>query len=225
VNSVPWQTVQSEHQDVFSRQLVTVLDPSNRASEAFRILRTSLFSALADSPPQAIVVTSPGRAEGKSTVCANLGVVLAQAGNRTLLVDCNLREPAVHSIFGLPITPGIEKVIDGARDSEEIYQEPIPNLKVLTAGVAPPISTEVLGSQRFLEFLVSARQEFEYVLLDSPSATLVSDPALLATQADGVLLVLNARKTSRKDLHAAVRILAAAGAFVLGTVMNDLREI
>jgi receptor protein-tyrosine kinase len=183
-----------------------------------------LLYTLADSPSPAIVVTSPGRAEGKSTVCANLAVVLAQAGNRTLLVDCNLREPALHRIFGLPSAPGIAEVIDGTCNPEEIYQEPVSGLKVLTAGDTPPNPTQVLESRRFLEFLVRARREFECVLIDSPPAALVSDPTVIATQVDGVLLVVDAQKTRRKDLHAAVSILTTGGAFVLGTVMNALRE-
>jgi capsular exopolysaccharide synthesis family protein len=228
VNWVPWQSTKfdtkSTREHEVSRQLVTVLDPTNPASEAYRILRTSLLSALADSSSQAIVVTSPGQAEGKSTVCANLGVVLAQAGNRTLIVDCNLREPAIHRMFGLPGTPGIAEVIDDTCDLEEVYQEPLSGLKVLTAGGTLPNPTEALSSQRFLQLLVSARQEFEYVLLDSPPATTFSDPTILATQGDGVLLVLDAQKTDRKSLLRAARILTAAGANILGTVVNDLRE-
>jgi capsular exopolysaccharide synthesis family protein len=229
VKSVPWQTTKfsarSAGEDEFSGRLVTVLDPTNPASEAYRILCTSLLYTLAGSSLQAaIVVTSPGRAEGKSTVCANLGVVLAQAGNRTLILDCNLREPAIHRIFGLPITPGIAEVIGDNCDLEEACQEPLSGLKVLTAGATIPKPTEVLSSQRFLELVVNARQEFDYVLIDSPPTANLPDPGIIATQGDGVLLVLDAQKTDRKNLHRAARTLNAAGANILGTVMNDLRE-
>jgi capsular exopolysaccharide synthesis family protein len=208
-----------------SGRLVTVLDPTSAASEAYRALRTSLLFAQVDTPPRLIVVTSPGSAEGKSTVCANLGVVLAQAGKSILIIDCDFRRPVMHEIFGLKNTSGMTDLLLEEDSLEGIYQEPLPDwdLKVLTAGPIPPNPAELLSSRRFSEFLASVRERFNYVLLDSSPMGLVSDPAILATQADGVLLTLDAQSTSKGDVRRAVRGLRAVGANVLGTVMNNLK--
>jgi receptor protein-tyrosine kinase len=208
-----------------SGSLVTVLDPDSVASEAYRTLRTSLIYALVDPPPRVIVVTSPGTAEGKSTVCANLGVVLAQAGKSTLIIDCDFRKPVIHKIFGLNNTRGITDVLLREQSLQTIYQEPLPSvdLKVLSVGPIPPDPAELLSSRRLSEPLASVREQFDYVLIDSSPMGLVSDPTILATQADGVLLTLDAQRTRKGDVRQAVRSLRAVGANVLGTVMNNAR--
>jgi len=214
--------------DNLSGYLVAVLDPTGTATEAYRTLRTSLLYALVDdTPPKVIVVTSPDySARGKSTVCANLGVVLAQAGKNTLIVDCDFRRPVMHEIFGLRGTQGITDILAGGHSPQEAYQEPLPDLclKILTVGTLPPNPTELLSSQRLSEFLASVREEFDYVLIDSPPTGLASDTAVLATQGDGVLLTLDAKKTRKGDVRRTVRSLTAVGATVLGTVMNNVKK-
>ena len=211
-----------------SGRLVAVLDPAGAASEAYRNLRTSLlYTPVDDAPPQVIVVTSPDYStQGKSTVCANLGVVLAQAGKNTLIIDCDLRRPVMHEIFGLRSIPGMADILAGGHSPQEAYQEPLPDLclRALTAGTPKPNPTELLGSRRFSEFLASAREEFDHVLIDSPPTGSVSDPAVLATQGDGVLLALDVKKTRKGDVRRAVRGLTAVGANVLGTVMDNVKK-
>lgn len=216
-----WAQREEARKDDPSGGLVTILDPTSGASEDYRTLRTSLLYALVDSPPKALVITSPDTREGKSTTCANLGVVLAQADKNTLIVDCDLRRPAMHKIFELLNLRGIMDVLVGERDPQGVWREPLPGLKVIPAGIVPPNPAEVLGSRRFAMFLARVRQEFDYVLLDTPPLGLVSDPAILATQGDGVLLVLDARKTRKGAVRQSMRSLRAVGANVLGTVMNN----
>jgi capsular exopolysaccharide synthesis family protein len=205
--------------------LITVLDPTDAASEAYRKLRTNLLYALVDAPPKVIMVTSPGSAEGKSTICANLGVVLAQAGKNTLIMDCDLRRPMMHEIFGLSSAGGLVEALMGDLTLQEACREPLedPNLKVLTVGAIPPNPAEFLESRRFSAFLATIQAEFDYVLVDSSPTGLVSDPLILAARVDGVLLTLDAHKTRRGDVRRAMRSLTTVGAEVLGTVMN--REI
>lgn len=207
-----------------SGYLITALDPTNAASEAYRRLRTNLLYALVDAPPKVIMVTSPGSAEGKSTVCANLGVVLAQAGKNTLIMDCDLHRPMMHEIFALPGIEGLVNVLVGELGLQDAYQEPLPDseLKVLTAGALPPNPAELLDSRRFSELLATVRAEFDYVLVDSSPTSMVSDPIILATQVDGVLLTLDARHTRRGEVRRAMRGLTTVGADVLGTVMNNV---
>ncbi len=211
-------------QEDFTGRLVTSVDPTGAASEAYRTLRTNLLYAFVDNPPKVIVLTSPGQGEGKSTACANLGVALAQAGKNTLIVDCDLRRPRMQKFFGLRNLRGIVDLLAGGYTPQEVWQEPIPGLKVVCVGPIPPNPAELLGSQRLSEFFASVRGEFDYVLVDSSPVGLVSDPIILATQGDGVLLVLDAQNTRKGSVRRAIRGLEAVGASVLGTVMNNVKK-
>lgn len=206
-----------------SGRLVTIMDPNSPAAEAYRTVRTNLLYSLVDLPLQVVVMTSPGPREGKSTTCANLGVTLAQADKKTLLLDCDFRKPVLHKVFGLRNVWGIVNVLAGERKLEEVWQEPLLGLNVVTVGPVPPNPAELLSSQRFAEMLKRVRQDFDYVLVDAPPIELVSDPAILATQGDGVLLVLDAQKTRKGAVRRSTRSLEAVGANVLGTVMNNVR--
>lgn len=207
----------------FSKDLITVLEPASVAAEAYRTLRTNLFYAVVDRPPKVIVVTSPKPKDGKSVTCANLGVVLAQADKSTLVIDCDLRRPNIHCLFDVRNFRGLADILVKEDDPREVWQEPVPNLKVLTAGLIPPNPAELLGSKRFAGLLERMRDEFDYVLLDAPPVEMVSDPLILATQADGVLLVVNSQNTRRGDLRRSVRSLNAVEANILGTVMNNAK--
>ncbi len=203
--------------------LVTVFDPANPVSEAYRTLRTSLLYSLVDTPPKVIVLTSAGPGEGKSITCANLGVVLAQADMNTLILDCDFRKPTLHTVFELRNLRGVTNALVQERSPQEIWQEPVPGLKVITPGPIPPNPAELLGSRRFAEFVTQLRQQFDYLLIDSPPLELVTDPVILATRGDGVLLVLDAQNTRKGSVRRAVRDLESVGANVLGTVMNNVK--
>src|SRR5215211_8808762 len=206
----------------YTVRLVTLLDPTSVASEAYRTLRTNMLYAFVDNPPKVIVLTSPGPGEGKSTTCANLGVVLAQAAKNVLIIDCDLRKPVMHRFFGLRNLSGIVDVLVGERSLQEVYQSKMEGLTILPVGSKPPNPSELLGARRFSELLASLREEFDYVLIDASPVGLVSDPAILATQGDGVLLVSDAQNTRKGSVRQAMRSLEAVGANVLGTVMNNV---
>ncbi|HET7271601.1 MAG TPA: CpsD/CapB family tyrosine-protein kinase [Rubrobacter sp.] len=217
--------------DDFSRRLATLDDPAGGASEAYRTLRASLLRILKMSTPAVVVLTSPGPKEGKSTTCANLGVALAQAGHKTLIMDCDLRGPLLHKVFGLSNSYGLVDVLTNGHDLEDLLREPpLANLNVVTAGPIPPNPTELLGSGRFSEVVTEARERFDYVLLDSPhllaagpsSIGTFSDPLELDSRADGVLLVLDAQGTTRNKLRKALQTLESAGSSVLGLVVNNV---
>jgi capsular exopolysaccharide synthesis family protein len=211
---------QKDEGDGLSEQLVTVLDPAAAASEAYRSLRTTLLYAAANTPPAVILITSPGLMDGKSTTCANLAVVLAQAGKETLVIDGDLHRPSLHKIFGVPNINGMVNVLSGEYDLSEMCTEPFPGLKILSTGPIPPNPAEFLISGHLAPLIDQARQLFDYVLIDSPPTELVSDPIIIATQADAVMLVVNSEETSKGSMHRAVRDLEAVGANVVGTVMN-----
>jgi len=180
------------------------------------------------------MLTSAGPKEGKSITCANLGVALAQADRSTLLMDCDLRKPALHKIFGLRNFRGIVDVLVGAYDLQAVFQEPFPNLQLATAGPVPHNPSELLSSERFAELVNQVRQRFDYllidsshVLMDSSSLGALADPVILATQldgmVDGVLLVLDAQSTDKKTLQRAVYTLETAGANIIGTIVNNVK--
>lgn len=205
--------------------LVTVHDPGGVAAEAFRLLRTNLLYAFVDNPPEVVMLTSPGPGEGKSVAAANLAVTLAHGGKNTLVVDCDLRRPAMHHLFGgAGETGGLVNVLAGERVLREVAHEPIPGLKVVAAGPATSNPAELLNSERMAGFLRAAREEFDYVLLDAPAVGMVSDPVILATRVDGVLMVLDAHDTRKAALGRAIRGLTAVGGNVLGVVMNKVES-
>lgn len=205
-----------------SWRLVTVTDPGSDASEAYRTVRTNLFYAVVDAPLRVVALTSAGPAEGKSTTCANLGVVLAQADKNTLIIDCDFRNPVVHKIFGLRNIWGTVNVLAGEDSPQDVWQEVLtPKLKVLPVGPIPPNPAEILSSERFANFVAQVRHRFDYVLLDVPHIELFSDAAAVAAQADGTLLVLDAQSTRRGDLRRAMRSLETVRSNILGLVMNN----
>lgn len=215
---------QRNNTDDLPNNLVTVLDPSSTASEAYRTLRTNLLYAAVDAPPKVILVSSSESQEGKSTTCANLGVALAQLEKSVLIIDGDLRRPAMHKIFGMNNALGLVNVLVGERDLEDSWQEAVPGLKILTAGSASPNPAELLSSQRYAELLVQAKNEFDFVLIDAPPVGPVSDPAILATHSDGVLLVVDAQSTRKAAIRRSLKEFGTVGARVLGTVMNNVED-
>ena len=200
--------------------LVTLSDPTSVASEAYRTLRANLLYGVVDDPPKVIVITSPGRGEGKSITCANLGVVLAQVGKSVLVVDCDLRKPTLHSVFGLGNELGLITALVKERSLQDTWDQPMEGLKVLTAGPTPPNPAEVLSTQRFAELMQQLREEFDYVLLDGPPLGHVADSAILSVHADGSLLVIDSQNTRKVAVRRSVRDLEAVGGKVIGVVMN-----
>ena len=206
-----------------SPKLVAAHQPLGVASEAYRMLGTNLLYSVVDNPPKSVVLTSAIAQEGKSVTCANLGVALKQVGKSVLILDCDLHKPTQHDIFGLSFSPGLVDVLAGEHTIQRVWQEPIPGLKVVPAGHTPPNPAEILSSRRLAELLIWARQEFDYVLIDTPPVRLVSDSAILAKQGDGVLLVLDPQEASKKSLRQAVKTLQGVGATMLGTVTNNVK--
>jgi capsular exopolysaccharide synthesis family protein len=222
--SDPKPSQKNEDRGGHSDALVTVSDPTGAATEAYRMLRTNLVYAFTDAPPKVITLTSAGPREGKSTTVANLGVTLAQAGKKTLVMDCDLRRSKLHYHFGTSNMVGLATILVGECKLHEAWHEPYPGLKLITAGPPPLNPAELLGTHRFGEFVDWARREFDYVLMDTPPVTVVSDSAIVAVRGDGVLLVLDAQGTRKGSLRQALHHLEGVGARVLGTVMNNVTD-
>jgi succinoglycan biosynthesis transport protein ExoP len=194
--------------------------PPNFA-EAIRGVRTNVLFSSAEEGTRIIVVTSAGPGEGKSLFSSNLAVSLAQAGQRVLHVDADMRRPRVHAIFDLAQEPGLSNLLVGdCKPSESIRKTEVQNLCVLPAGMIPPNPAELLGSKRCDEFFASLRQSFDWVILDSPPVLAVADASILANTASGVVFVVGADQTSRQAARAALEQLQAVQAHVVGAVLN-----
>jgi succinoglycan biosynthesis transport protein ExoP len=227
-SSLPQKTAPSKTENSIDDtlgHLITLSEPDGPIAEAFRALSTNLLYAGGSMRPEVVILTSPDAREDKSLTCSNLGVVLAEMGERTLIADCDFRRPVQHEILSLQNSQGLVNVLAGERELHEVWQEsPVTGMWVVTAGPLRPNPAKLLRSQHFGRFLVRARQDFDYVLLDAPPVQSVSDSMLLAPQGDGVLLVFDSQSTRKGAARESVRSLRVVKANVLGTVMTDFRD-
>jgi capsular exopolysaccharide synthesis family protein len=206
--------------------VVSAREPNSVAGEAYRSLRTSLQFATLDSHAQVILVTSPGETEGKSATVANLGVVLASAGERVAIVSCDLRRPRIGQFFGLDEQVGLTTVLLARCSLEEALQ-PVPGidgLSILATGERPSDPTGVLGSQKLARVLDQLRKTFDFVFLDSPPLLPVTDAVILAQAVDATLLVVAAGQTRGKDLRRATEALSLVHARPIGVVLNEVTK-
>lgn len=232
----------------YSEMLISEREPRSPITETYRALRTNLQFLAIDSPLRIILITSSGPGEGKSVTAANLAVVFARAGKSVVLVDADLRRPVLHKVFGLKNRIGLTTWLVGqgeeatnaevsgsngstglALDITELnrhsllsYLQPtaVPKLQVMCSGALPPNPAEVLGSNRMREFLDEVATIADVVIIDSPPCVTVTDAVVLSQWVNGVLLVLDSQNTHRQGARRAKENLAAAGARILGAVVN-----
>jgi len=205
-------------------QLITVTEPRSPISEAYRTLRTNLDFAGLDRKLQTLVITSAGVAEGKSTTLANLAVVTAQAGQKVILVDADLRRPSLHGLFGLENDAGLTTMMmdEAALAAPPLQDTGIDGLALLSSGPLPPNPAELMGSRRMEEVIAALSQRAAHVFFDTPPVVAVTDAAVLATKVDGVLLVISAGKTRREYARSAVQRLQQINARLVGTVLTNV---
>lgn len=208
----------------YEEMLVTARHPRAPISEAYRTLRTNIQFSTLDKPARTLLVTSPNPVEGKSVTAANLAIVMAQAGLKTVLIDADLRRPVQHKLFGASNQTGLttlvlqeEPFLDGAVQDTEIE-----NLEVITSGPIPPNPSELLGSRRMGLLLEKLKEKYDVILFDSPPTLAVTDASVLATRVDGVVVVADAGRTRRDIALRAKDNLLKVGANILGIVLNRL---
>lgn len=190
-------------------------------AEAIRAVRTNVLFSSADEGVRSVVVTSAGPGEGKSLFSSNLSVSLAQAGQRVLHIDADMRRPRVHDIFELSQEPGLSNLLVGdCKPSEAVRKTGVQNLCVLPAGMIPPNPAELLGSKRCEEYFATLSEHFDWVIIDSPPVLAVADASVLANAATGVLFVVGADQTTRNNAKAAIEQLEAVQAHIIGAVLN-----
>ncbi len=200
--------------------LVTITNPRSPLSEAFRTLRTNLSFYSLESPLRSLVVTSPGMGDGKSSTVANLAVTMAQSGRKTVLVDCDLRRPSLHTLFDRPAEPGFTDAI--LHNDEPVLQETaVENLWLLTAGTKPPNPADILGTPQVDQLIARLQEKADIILFDAPPVNAVTDAAVLGAKVNGVLLVLSAGKTRREHAERAKEILEKAHVKIIGATLTN----
>jgi len=203
--------------------IVTLHKNRSSLAEAFRGIRTAVFFGCQQGNIKVIQVTSPVPGDGKSTVAGNLAVSIAQSGRRVCLVDCDFRRPRVAKIFGLKEEVGLVQVIGGKVELEDaIQQTSIENLFSVTCGRRPGNPSELLSSERFADSLTSLREQFDFVIVDTPPMLVVSDPANVAGLVDAVLLTVRLRRNLKPIATRAAQMLHSINANMLGVVVNGI---
>ncbi|MCA9920984.1 MAG: polysaccharide biosynthesis tyrosine autokinase [Anaerolineales bacterium] len=215
--------------------LITISKPRSPTSEAYRVLRTAIQFAVADDKSKRVLlVSSAVPEEGKSTTAANLAIVMAQAGNRVLLVDADLRRPSQHRVFKVSNKRGLSDLMlqfeaDGSKDAMQkllegaVQQTPVDDLSLITCGPIPPNPSELLASQKMDTMLEAAAIDYDFVILDSPPVLAVTDSMILSAKADAMLMVVRARKSRKQYVKDVTERLQEVNANVLGWVLNSLK--
>ncbi len=199
--------------------LITLTDPRSPVSEAYRTLRTNLSFYSLDNPIRSLVVTSAATGEGKSTTIANLAVTMAQSGRRTILVDCDLRRPSLHTFFSLKQEPGLTNLVLGHEDAPPLQETAVENLWLLSSGKLPPNPADLLGTKRVDQVIAGLQEQADIVLFDAPPVVAVTDAAVLGAKVDGVLLVISAGKTRREHAERAKEMLEKARVRIVGVTL------
>lgn len=206
-----------------SRDLHIHREPKSLIAECTRAIRTNLLFMSPDKPFKRIVVTSSGPQEGKSTTAINLGITMAQSGNRVLIIDTDMRRPRLHKAFGVSNEVGVSSLIVGeGKLDDAIKSTDVPGLFLLPCGPVPPNPAELLHAQGFGDLLSKVGERFDRVILDTPPVGAVADAVVLSTQVDGVVVVLKAGQTNRDVAKRTVRALSDVKANIYGAVLNDV---
>lgn len=214
----------SRHGENGRNGLYALNDPKAPVVEAFRTLRTNIGFASVGKPYQAILVTSPVPREGKSTVVANLAVVMAQAGNNVLIMDADLRKPTQHRIFNVSNNIGLVNIMVQNEKLEKVaHNGLVEKLHLVTSGPIPPNPSELFMSDKMGSLLADLRRDYDVILIDSPPVMAVTDPVLLAAQVDGVILVVKADDTRIDLINNAIEQLKKANEKFMGVVLNQFR--
>ncbi|MBF8808323.1 MAG: CpsD/CapB family tyrosine-protein kinase [Enterococcus lacertideformus] len=191
------------------------------------MIRTNIqFVSTNGRQAKTLVVTSSGAGEGKSTTAANLAVVVAQSGQQVLLVDADMRKPVLSKIFQLSGTHGLSNLLSSLESSlgEELQQTTIKGLNILPSGPIPPNPSELLSSQRMTQLMQEVSQLYDMVIFDLPPVVAVTDAQILASKADGTLLVVRERNSRKEALTKAKELLEIAQAKILGVVYNGVEK-
>lgn len=202
--------------------LISLREPKSPASEAYRMIRTNLEYTGVDQAHKVLLFTSPRIKDGKTTTVSNLAVILASAGEKVLLIDCDLRKPRIHKVFEIANEIGLTNIIARQQSIENAKSKfsELDSLDLITSGVLPPMPTEILSSAKMGAILNNLREEYDYILLDTPPILSVADAAALSRYVDGVIIVSALDKTTHDEIRVSKRALDKVDAKILGVILT-----
>lgn len=215
-----------------SRTLISnaSIDPSLkfRIEEAYKSIRTNIMLSIMKKGCKTIVVSSASPNEGKTTTTINLAISFAQADQRVLLIDCDLRKPKIHHYFGVSNAPGLTNYLsDMVKNSGHkidlysiIHRTEQRNLSIMCAGSIPPNPAEILGSKPMAEFLEKASRDYDYIIIDTPPINVVSDALPIIRESDGIVLVVRSRSSTHPEIQKVIETLNFIDAKILGFIIN-----
>ncbi len=187
--------------------------------ESYKAARTNIMFSLSADDNKTFAVTSYSKGEGKSTVSANLAISFSKMEKRVLLIDCDLRRPNIHNIFKVENTEGLSNIIGKMGDFDQaVHRDVLPNLDILPSGTIPPNPSELLCSARFIELVERLRNEYDYVIFDTPPVGVVADALLLKDLAAGFVVVLRERSTTHGDIQNLLESAKLADCKLLGFI-------
>lgn len=205
--------------------LAVLHSPSSVVAESIRSLRTAIFFEMSSTNGKIIQLTSPLPGDGKSTLAGNLACAIAQSGKSVLAIDCDLRRPQFTDNFMLQDKLGLTNILNGEAEwHEACHSTPLPHLDVMPSGPIPANPAEALTLPEMADLLDSLREHYDYIIIDTPPLLVVTDPSILASMVDGVVLALRVRRKSKLNAKEAVNILRAVGGNLLGTIINNSDE-
>lgn len=202
------------------RQLIVHEQTKSPIAEAYRTLRTNIQFSKADSEVKTIMFTSTGPGEGKSTTAANTAIAIAQSGKRVIIMDCDLRKPVQHKIFGKK-NKGVTNALVQDIPLDELLQDTdVENVRLLTSGPIPPNPSELLGSDTMQEFIKYLATHTDFLIIDAPPVLAVTDACVLTSKVDGTILVLDSSSIRPEMAQKAKELLVKANGHILGVVLN-----
>lgn len=217
-------TISKSKNKIESLYTVVLDEPSSALAESFKSLRAPILLSSSDSPPKTILVTSMAPKDGKTTIATNLAIAIAESGNEVLLIDCDLRRPMLHKIFGLENTMGLSTFISGTSDIK-IIQDVLPkSLAIITSGPIPPNPSELLISKRLKDLVHSLKDKFDFIIFDTPPLISVSDTLIVSKIVDASLIVTRFGKTTYDLMNHGLKQMAGIESKVIGTVINAVDE-
>ncbi len=221
---VPQLSKKGEKKDVFP--VITFEDKKSPVSEAYRSIGTYIQFSSAGRPPKSILVTSAKQGEGKTTTVVNVAVSLIHTYGKGIVIDCDMRRPQLHKIFGVDNSRGLSAYLAGHMEVNDglIQQTKVENLDVVTSGIIPPNPSELLSSYRFKDLMGELFPTYSFILIDSPPVLGLSDSLVLSTLIDGVVMVTRAGSTPKDAAVQARKLLQGVNAKILGVVLNGMTE-
>ena len=205
---------------ITKRRLIVQEDAKSPIAEAYRTLRTNIQFSKSDGELKAIMFTSAGPGEGKSTTIANTAVALAQSGKQVILMDCDFRKPVQHKIFRKKNRGITNVIVEDVAVQDFIQDTDVDNLRLLTSGPIPPNPSELLGSRKMQEILDVLKTQADYLIIDAPPVIAVTDACVLASRVDGITLVVNSGSIRPEMAQKAKDLLIKANGHLLGVVLN-----